>query len=323
MKKYIFIIFMICSASVFASSPDWVVNLEKKFPTDRYIRAIGEGASVEKAKESALGELSSYFYQRVSNHSFASKINSLNDSVYSDSFIFKQSITALSDSKLYFVQFTNGYYDNHFKKWIVCAYIEREQSWKILSKKMNSIITVYNSLIKDAECEEEKLLKILLYKNAEKQLSDFNTFYKYALVILPDECSIYNSFIKNSIDNLERLNQLKKEITFSISVIGDFQNEIQNHIASIISEKGLIVIQQNGMYKIDAVIILNQTKTNNIYFASPQIQITVKNDFKTITSFYKNVEKIAVYNFDVLENMIIANIQETLDLSFRELFNGD
>ena len=47
MKKQIIniLILLMYSALCFASSPKWLTDLEKAFPTEDYVRAIGEGNS--------------------------------------------------------------------------------------------------------------------------------------------------------------------------------------------------------------------------------------------------------------------------------------
>ena len=49
----------------FEYTDDVELNLEKQFPSEKYVRAIGEGATESTAKKSALAELSAYFSQTI------------------------------------------------------------------------------------------------------------------------------------------------------------------------------------------------------------------------------------------------------------------
>ena len=70
------------SALCFASSPKWLTDLEKAFPTVDYIRTVGEGNSETFAKKAALSELSSYFNQTISSQTQALKSIERDNSVH-------------------------------------------------------------------------------------------------------------------------------------------------------------------------------------------------------------------------------------------------
>ena len=67
MKKIflIFIAIFLVHAFLFSTVPDWIVNLEKVFPSEQYIRVIGEGDTEDIAKRNSLTELGAYFSQTV------------------------------------------------------------------------------------------------------------------------------------------------------------------------------------------------------------------------------------------------------------------
>ena len=73
-KRITILIFtFLSSAFCFASSPQWLTDLEKAFPTVDYIRTVGEGNSETFAKKAALSELSSYFNQTIYSQTQALK----------------------------------------------------------------------------------------------------------------------------------------------------------------------------------------------------------------------------------------------------------
>ena len=56
MRKTIYLITLniLYSVLCFAAAPAWKLNLEKQFPSEKYVRAIGEGTTESAAKKSAL-----------------------------------------------------------------------------------------------------------------------------------------------------------------------------------------------------------------------------------------------------------------------------
>ena len=67
MRKTIYLITLniLYSAFCYAAAPAWKLNLEKQFPSEKFVRAIGEGTTESVAKKSALAELSGYFSQTI------------------------------------------------------------------------------------------------------------------------------------------------------------------------------------------------------------------------------------------------------------------
>ncbi|MBQ6780530.1 MAG: LPP20 family lipoprotein [Treponema sp.] len=65
------ILLLLHFALCFSMAPNWLVNPEKEFPTEKYIRAAGEGNSETSAKQAALAELSSHFSATIKSKTYA------------------------------------------------------------------------------------------------------------------------------------------------------------------------------------------------------------------------------------------------------------
>ena len=111
-KRITILIFtFLSSALCFASGPKWLTDLEKAFPTEDYVRAIGEGNSESSAKKSALSELSSYFNQTIYSQTQALRCIERDNSSYIEKGDVKQNLIASTKSDLFSVQYTNSVYE--------------------------------------------------------------------------------------------------------------------------------------------------------------------------------------------------------------------
>lgn len=142
MKKLIIniSILLMYSALCFASSPKWLTDLEKAFPTVDYIRTVGEGNSESSAKKAALSELSSYFNQTISSQTQSLKSIEREHSVHIQKDDVRQNLITSTKSELFSVQYTNTVYDKNLEKFYVCAYLVRKDVWNAISQKMDVVM---------------------------------------------------------------------------------------------------------------------------------------------------------------------------------------
>ena len=91
-KRITFLIFTFLSSAFCFASPKWITDLEKAFPAEDYVRAVGEGNSESSAKKSALSELSSYFNQTISSQTNALRCIEQDNSSYKEKGDVKQNL---------------------------------------------------------------------------------------------------------------------------------------------------------------------------------------------------------------------------------------
>jgi hypothetical protein len=317
MKKISFVLILTFLSSAFCFAvPKWIIDLEKVFPTEKYIRAIGESGSETAAKKSAVSAMAEYFYQKISTHTFVAQNIHKDNSDYKEKVDIAQNIVSSVGASLFTVEYTNCFYDKRTQKYFVCAYLERSTAWKIISQKADVVISVYNEIVEKAESQSDLLSKIITLNKAEKIFEDFVELYKTALVIYPNKCKNMNAFAKKASADLAQLDLLKNEAAITITTRGDKQNRIQTKLASVLSSKGLLVTSQNGKYTLTANIFWNEFEFNGVYSSYPQIQITITYGTKTIASYSGQCEKTAAYNYDFMIRPVIFSLEELLDEHF-------
>lgn len=314
-KSFVLILTLLSSAFCFAS-PKWITDLEKVYPSEKYIRAIGEAGSETAAKKAAVSAVAEYFNQEISTQTFVAQSIHKDDSDYQEKADIAQKIVSSSGASLFALEYTSSFYDKRSQKYFVCAYLERSTAWKIISQKVDVAMAAYKETVRDVESQTEPLAKIIMLNKAEKIFEDFVELYKTALVIYPTKCDGLTTFAKKASANLAQLDLLKNQSAITITTRGDNQNRIQTKLASILTSNGLLVASQNGSYTLSANIFWNESEFNGVYSSYPQIQITITNGTKTIASYSGQCEKTAAYNYDTMTRSAIFSLEELLEERF-------
>lgn len=316
-KRITFLIFtFLSSALCFASSPKWLTDLEKAFPTEDYVKAIGEGNSESSAKKSALSELSSYFNQTISSHTQALKCIERDNSSYIEKGDVKQNLIASTKSDLFSVQYTNSVYDKRNEKYYVCAYLSRKDVWTVISQKMAVLMNSCESSLRQINKETEILNQLIQLNRTEQLYSDFYLLYEISLAIYPHRCSEYTSFAEKIVSELSALSSIRVQATIKVIVNGDKQNRIKGKICSLLSQNGITVSETNARYVLNTDVLWNESQFNGIYSCIPQIQITVSNNNTGLAFFAAKCERLSAYNQETIEQISFANFEEQLEERF-------
>ena len=316
-KRITILIFtFLSSALCFASTPKWLTDLEKAFPTEDYVRAVGEGNSESSAKKAALSELSSYFNQTISSQIQALKSIERDNSVHIQKDDVRQNLITSTKSELFSVQYTNTVYDKNLEKFYICAYLIRKDVWNVISQKMDVVMNNCKSSLKQIHKETEILNQLIQVNRTEKLYSDFYSLYEMALAIYPHRCSEYTAFAKKIVLELSVLSSIRAQAAIKVIVNGDKQNRIKGKICSLLSQNGITVAETNARYVLNADVIWNESQFNGIYSSIPQIQITVSNNNTRLAFFAAKCERLSAYNQETIEQIAFANLEEQLEERF-------
>ena len=316
-KRITFLIFtFLSSALCFASSPKWLTDLEKAFPTVDYIRTVGEGNSETIAKKVALSELSSYFNQTISSQTNALRCIEQDNSSYKEKGDVKQNLITSTKSELFSVQYTNTVYDKNLGKFYVCAYLVRKDVWDVISQKMDVLMNNCKSSLNQINKETEILNQLIQLNRTEKLYSDFYSLYEMALAIYPHRCSEYTAFAEKIVLELSVLSSIRAQAAIKVIVNGDKQNRIKGKICSLLSQNGITVVETNARYVLNADVIWNESQFNGIYSSIPQIQITVSNNNTGLAFFAAKCERLSAYNQETIQQIAFANLEEQLEERF-------
>ena len=312
-KKFSLLVFLFfTSVFCFSAVPKWIVNLEKEFPSKKYIRAVGEGNSETSAKQAAVAELSSYFSETIESQTYAHSYKSQNDSMYTSNSSINQNITVSTDSELFAVHYTQSWYDKKEKKYSVCAYINREEAFNIISQKLSLYEQSFIRKIKLEKTENEDFRKIIILNNALSEEQTMNTLYEYSMLLDFDKSKKFEDCMLLIEKEKNTLFKLKKENPVSVVSRGDFSNQIQSIISKILTENGFI-ISKNADYKITSESIFRGLETNGIISCTPMVTVFLEGKSGTISSCVPSLENKSSYTKQTVIKMALAEIENVLN----------
>ena len=310
------VILLACSALCFAAAPEWILDTERSFPADEYIRAVGEGKTAESAKQYALAELSAYFSQTVESNVTARSVlrqdsigTTREDSV-------RQEISNKTRTNLFSVQYTQTYFDKKGKRYFVCAYISRNEAWSILQPKLSALEAAILRNVARTQQETEPFKTICALMETQKDLDDFADLYAMALAVYPQKCNRFAESAERGAAAVQALSSLKACASISVQVEGDRSRRIQTKIESLLSQNGFTVTAGQGMYKLSATAVCAMQSANGIITYYPQLSLTVRGRSGTVASFAAQTGKLAAYNEETAERKAFFELEQALEERF-------
>ena len=317
MRKTIYLITLniLYSAFCYAAAPAWKLNLEKQFPSEKFVRAIGEGTTESVAKKSALAELSGYFSQTIIAESESyQKIHQAGAGNGTSSDLRKKVIVH-SDTELFCVRYTAAWTEPKSKKVFVCAFIDRKEAWDLITQKMKGLEDKCNQLSKLADKEMEPFKKLLLLSKVMPLYSEYSGLYEKAVALFPKRGEYFDAFIKKMDGYMNELMLLKASTAIQVKVSGDKRNSIYSKISELLAQKGFL-ISSDSRYQLSATVNWNESKLNEVYSAYPNIKILITGNGQTFASFNGECEKVAAYNHESMQRSAIFRLEELLEESF-------
>ena len=317
MKKAIYLITLniMYSALCVAAAPTWKLNLEKHFPSEKYVRAVGEGATESAAKKTALAELSGYFSQTIKAETESYQRTRQNGDNFGTSSDLREKVIVRSDSELFCVRYTDCWTDPKSKKVFVCAYINRSEAWDVISQKMKGLEDKCNKVAKLTDDEKEPFKKLILLNKVKSLYTEYSELYEMAVALFPKRSENFSAFIRKMNSHMNDLLILKDSASIKVKISGDRGNTIYTRISNLLTQNG-IQVSPTGRYLLSAVVSWNESKLNEVYSAYPNIKIVIVGEGKTFASFIGECEKVAAYNQESLQKTVIARLGELLDERF-------
>ena len=317
MRKVIYFIALniLYSALCFAAVPAWKLNLEKLFPSEKYVRVIGEGATESTAKRLALAELSGYFFQTITAETESYRKSRNNNASYDEHEDIRESVIVYSDSELFCVRYTDSWADPKSKKIYVCAYINRNEAWDVITQKLKGLEDKCNKLANFSDNEKEAFKKLILLSKVKSLYSEYSELYEKAIILFPKRGEVFSAFIRKMDSYITELMLLRDSTPIQVKVSGDRGNRIYAKISDLLIQNGFKIYPDGG-YQLSAIVNWNESKLNEVYSAYPNIKIMISKNGKPLTSFTIKCEKTAAYNQESMQRTAITRLEELLDERF-------
>lgn len=308
------------------SIPLWVDSqtIYQAFPREDYIASVGYGNTDENARLNADAELASYFYHSVSVQTVATETMKNYYETTDISRKIEREIQSLSQTEFVALHHTEPYFNKSNNKYIVCSYIDKKEAWQILKPKLTSESSAIERAYKKSQIENELFQRIILLNEVQNHSKRFYDIYYQVVAILPEEAvpfSKYDGIIQTVQIELKRV---KPEASISIKIQDDKTNRIKTKLYEVFSKEGFSIVTGAALYSIDVLIEFEISEKGEAFVSYPNISILIKkNNGKTISSWAKQIPKVAAYTKEACERMVLNKIEKELDSVFiNEVLNN-
>lgn len=260
------------------SSPVWMTDEGRLsvFPSEQYLSAFAFGGSPEAAKNKASETISEYLKSHITS--------SINYSLKNEEYSISLDSTVETNNILYNTEYTTPYYSDYHGMYCVVAYIDRSKAFNYVKPKLESAAKTFPAEYQTALELEDDFDKVMAINKARASLSQFYEVYDFARAVNPAASARYEQIDLLAGESQSALNQLKKNVTVSLTVDGDYDGRFSAALGALFSELGFTV-SKNGKakYECKAVVNLNsQNKTAQTYEIHPSysLEITGKNEVR-------------------------------------------
>ncbi len=305
--------------------PLWISNdsINDVFPKSEYLTALGIADTAQSAKLAADAELSSYFIQNVSTEIIASEQYSNYENSTDFKKFLEKNIEISSSTEIVGLEHTEAFYDKKRGCYYVCAYINRNDAWKLLEPRLKSAAQAFEQSFSESKKENKAVEKILLQNEALNKASDFYNLYFFACAVKPEKARLYSD-IDMQISRLVTANlKLKQQTKIKVLTNGDGAKRIKTKLEELFTKNGFSISNLSANYIVSADAKYLVESSGEVYISYPQIEITIMDNNSIYTSgFSKQMGKVSAYTKEATERMAINKLESELENNFfTECFN--
>ena len=315
-------LFLACSSTKINEDngqPLWAdtETLSQAFPEEEFIARIGYGNDENIANLNADAEISSFFFHTVSVQSSANEKMFSNENVTEIIRNVNRKIETNSDSELIALRHTDSWYDRNRKRYIVCAYIDKKEAWRIIEPKIRSEAIAFENEYKESKAQPDGFLNVCFLNSALKHYEDFYDLYNFVMIIFPERINQFSEINKLFQQARIEKQKLQSVVHIDLKISGDTTNRIKTKMNQLLSEEGFSIGSVKSFYVAKISIELSSFENDDVYISYPQISISIeKKDGETIVSWAKQFSKISAYSKEACERMSLNKIEKELESNF-------
>lgn len=312
-------VFICSSASVYAV-PKWLSSSEKVYPSARYLRAVGEGASLKQAQNAAVSALALSFNTKIKSRTEAMKNMALiqkdNDEFFSAQ-SFSQVVNVESDAEFLCSKFDEPYFDKKNQKFYAIAFIDRQEAFGIYKERITHLMNLIKKLYGQAASDSDTFRSVSACQKA-LSLSELAKLYiQNSSVLIPSESERYRDDYELMEKTAELLLQKRSHMSFSLVSNDSRCTPLENHLASLLEEKGFCITDKEPEYCIEIKVDFSEEHMQAGEFVRPSIRIQMKNSENiSVKSYSKSYPRYGAKSMDMAYTRSILKIQEDLAENF-------
>lgn len=298
------------------SSPVWMTDEGRLsvFPSEQYLSAFAFGGSPEAAKNKASETISEYLKSHITS--------SINYSLKNEEYSISQDSTVETNNILYNTEYTTPYYSDYHGMYCVVAYIDRSKAFNYVKPKLESAAKTFPAEYQTALELEDDFDKIMAINKARAVLSQFYEVYDFARAVNSTAAARYEQVDILAGQSVSTLNQLKKNVTVKISVVGDDEGRFTAALEALFSELGFTV-PKNGKYKYECKAAVNfnsQNKTAQTCEIHPSYSVEIIKGGETLFSCTRKLSKASGFDQATAERRANLAVEKDIKENLIEEF---
>lgn len=324
--RFLFVI-ALCSFSpcLFSAAPKWLKDPSAVYPSSAYLKAVGEGNSIEVAQNSAVASISLVFQTKTDVRTKAVKelsyIEEENKSEYATSQNAVQVVNISSDAEFLCTKFDEPYFDKKGKKYAVIAYVNKEEAFTVYNERITHLMNLIKKLNSIADSDGEVFRVVSNYQKALALGELVEAYIKNAIIVKPSAADSFSSDMELLESIAGKLAERKADLVFTVSSNDERCISVENHLISLLEEKGFACSETGYRYTIDMNVHFAEEHLAAGEFVRPTIRIQVKNaDNKSIKSYSKAYTRYGAKTMETAYTRTMLKIQEDLTENFLSEF---
>ena len=301
-------------------------TIEAVYPNSAFIARIGFSANQAGAAALAESELGSYFAHTV--HSVVEGSQVMTDSGTKDASVsrkIERTVTLESLNKLFDVKKTPVWFNRQKKQYVCCAYITREEAWKLYEGTVRDARNKFRSFYDNATSERDPLRKISLLTMCQQPAEDLFDTLEMARLIQPGKESAFatDRRLAEGLELEKEAARINSIFYINVSGAGDEGVKLSRCLSQIVSDAGFIVTSKRSEAVYEMLVELDMGKTvyGETLTAEPGLSISLSNGNKL--SYHKNLPKQSGFTAAqaLVERKIVAAAEDEIKASFPSEFN--
>lgn len=304
--------------------PAWFEHKEVVYPSEIYVSAVGEGDSDAEAKISAVSQIALFFNTSAEVYNDLLKEYNEIESDKNYSNVEKTEITEMatirSSAEFFGVQFSDCLSVKN--RVYVCAFINREEAFKVYDSEIKQNTAVVQSLLKSAQNDANP---VRAAKNAEKGVKIaevMNELVKNAR-LLKSVSETYFSKAENLYEQAQKvLDSCRDRKVFSLVVENDWNNSIYSCLSKLLESEGLSVSGKlENQSVLTVVISTDESEKSAGFFLTCSLSIKASSDGKSYFSYSRAFDKKGARTkndaYRLTYKMIVGELEKSFLAEFK------
>lgn len=319
------ILILVSCASTKEERPLWAddFTLEQVYPSSKYIARIGYSELEKNSTAYADSELSSYFSRKVKSDVTATQTLSDKKNESASDKTLTRTVNVQSVTELFAVNHTKPYFDKQSKKYICCAYINRQEAFASCEPKVQQAQKEFIALYNQAEKENDPFTKIKLLENCKPSAENYLSTLDFAHLLYEQGENKYISD-RDLIGSIqEKIVNTKMNITMNVTVANDKDGKVSKKVSALLSNEGYVLTNKNYAYSVEVDVEQNKNVYSETVTADPTVAIKITNGKKVFFSYSKTLSHVSGFKEAeaLVDKKIYSSIENELENSFIKEFN--